>query len=102
MIEKSKEADGMIKKNREIIMNALKIKDEEPWRAELDRYVNDRVRDSGHWLLLDSQFSKWTKLTQSDIEPTFVLEAKQGFGKSYLCSSIRCVSFLPERCHYRQ
>lgn len=82
-VENRKEADDVTTKHREQIRQALKI-DRESWRAGQEDYLRTRVSGTGQWLMDDPQFSAWAD-GQAVVEPILVLEAREGFGKNYLC-----------------
>lgn len=83
--EKLKEADGLSKQNREKIKSALKV-EKETWRADQEEFVRTMVPGTGSWLLDDPQFIAWTEKA-GYADPILAFEAREGFGKSYLCST---------------
>lgn len=96
--EKRKETDDIKKKHREKIKLALRIEalklDKESWRAYQEEFLRTRVSGTGQWLMDDPQLSTWAD-RQAFAAPTFALEAREGFGKSYLCSTvIRHLNYL--------
>ncbi|PGG99903.1 hypothetical protein AJ79_08385 [Helicocarpus griseus UAMH5409] len=92
--DRAKESDSISKKNREKIKQALKI-EKEAWRNDQEEFMRTRVPSTGQWLLEDPQFTAWVD-GKDEVGPILALEAKQGFGKSYLCSAaIRHLSHLP-------
>ncbi|KAL1955796.1 hypothetical protein VTO42DRAFT_8116 [Malbranchea cinnamomea] len=83
--ENRKEAEKKSSKDREKVKQALKI-DGEPWRTEQEEYVRSHVPGTGQWLLEDPQFVGWLDVNSSS-PPILALKAKEGFGKSFLCST---------------
>ncbi|EEP81091.1 predicted protein [Uncinocarpus reesii 1704] len=82
---KSKEADGLSKRNREKIKHALKI-EKETWRTDQEEFLRTMVSGSGEWLLTDPQFATWAD-KNGYTAPILAFEAREGFGKSYLCAT---------------
>ncbi|WEW55846.1 hypothetical protein PRK78_001279 [Emydomyces testavorans] len=83
--EQLKEADGLSKRNREKIKHALKI-EKEMWRSDQEEFVRTLVPGSGEWLFTDPQFVAWVD-KEGYADPILSFEAREGFGKSYLCST---------------
>ncbi|KKZ61982.1 hypothetical protein EMCG_03539 [[Emmonsia] crescens] len=84
--DRMNETDGASKKNSEKIKHALKI-EKEAWRNEQEEFMSVRVPSTGQWLLTDPQFTSWIG-GKGDVGPILALEAKQGYGKSFLCSTV--------------
>ncbi|PGH12190.1 hypothetical protein AJ80_06810 [Polytolypa hystricis UAMH7299] len=82
--DKRKEADSTSKQNREKIKQALKT-EKELWRNDQEEFVRTRVSETGQWLLTDPQFSAWSA-RETNTDRILALEAREGFGKSYLSS----------------
>ncbi|KLJ08852.1 hypothetical protein EMPG_15719 [Blastomyces silverae] len=84
--DRMNETDGASKRNSEKIKNALKI-EREVWRNDQEEFMRIRVPTTGEWLLTDPQFTAWIG-GKGDVSPILALEAKQGYGKSFLCSIV--------------
>ncbi|QSS49502.1 hypothetical protein I7I53_09874 [Histoplasma capsulatum var. duboisii H88] len=84
--ERMNETDGASTRNSEKIKHELKI-EKEVWRNDQEEFMRTRVPSTGQWLLNDSQFIAWIG-GKSDKGPILALEAKQGYGKSFLCSMV--------------
>jgi hypothetical protein len=82
--DKRKEAEKNANKDREKIKTALKI-DKEFWRSSQEDFVRDIVPNTGQWMFEDPQFAAWLD-GKPGAAPILGLQAKQGFGKSFLCS----------------
>ncbi|PGH00149.1 hypothetical protein GX51_05962 [Blastomyces parvus] len=82
--DRMNETDGASKRNSEKIKNALKI-EREVWRNDQEEFMRIRVPTTGEWLLTDPQFTAWIG-GKGDSSPILALEAKQGYGKSFICS----------------
>ncbi|KAI9855693.1 MAG: hypothetical protein M1813_009655 [Trichoglossum hirsutum] len=87
--ERRRETDDTTGKQRDKIQRALKIEnDKPPWRTYQEENLRDRVKDTGQWLLNDdAQFSNWSN-AKAVTKPILALEAKEGYGKTFLFSSI--------------
>jgi hypothetical protein len=83
--EKRKEAEKTANRDREMVKNALRI-DKEPWHSKQEELLRDLVPNSGHWLIEHPQFSLWLE-AKVGAAPILGLQAKEGFGKSFLCST---------------
>lgn len=86
--EKEKKGKEAAEVNRAKIRDALGINDkEEPWAATYDKIVVTLIPQSGSWLLKDDSFSAWAK-ADHDANYIIVIEGKDGFGKTSLCTAI--------------
>jgi hypothetical protein len=83
--DKRKEAEKNANKDREKIKTALKIEKEETWRTNQENFVREIVPNTGQWLFEDPQFAAWLD-GKPGAAPILGVQAKQGFGKSFLCS----------------
>ncbi|KAK2752745.1 hypothetical protein FQN55_005876 [Onygenales sp. PD_40] len=83
--DRRKEADGASKRNREKIKQALKV-DKENWRVDQEEFMRTRVATTGTWLETDPDFAAWVEGKDSS-GPILALQAKEGFGKSFLSST---------------
>ncbi|OJD18304.1 hypothetical protein AJ78_01680 [Emergomyces pasteurianus Ep9510] len=84
--ERMNETNGASNKHSEKIKHALKI-EKEAWRSDQEEFMRVRVPSTGQWLLVDPQFTAWIG-GKGDVSPIIGLEAKQGYGKSFLCSTV--------------
>ncbi|OAX83844.1 hypothetical protein ACJ72_01801 [Emergomyces africanus] len=84
--DRMNETDGTSKKHKETIKQALKI-EKEAWRNDQEEFMRVQVPSTGQWLLTDPQFTAWIG-GKGDVGPIIGLEAKQGYGKSFLCSTV--------------
>ena len=86
--EKIKEQETSKDKNKLKIKETLKIDStKETWRSDYEECIKNRVAHTGGWLTQDPSFSAWASL-QANARPIFYLEAKEGYGKSYLSTAV--------------
>lgn len=75
-------------KMRKSIMDALNITEQDLyWKTAYDN-CQDRVQDTGGWLLADTSFHLWSSAKSVAAPQVLALEAPDSHGKTYLCSKI--------------
>ncbi|KAK2616359.1 hypothetical protein QQS21_000793 [Conoideocrella luteorostrata] len=86
--ERERQVADVNKRREETIRRALQIGPKENLAAQLEECIGNTVPGTGEWLVnRDPRFAAWADVARTG-SPIFAVEAKEGYGKTYLTSTV--------------